>query len=542
MNNNPPYPSDDGYWMIWDTTTHDYKKSDISLPNILPEINENTKDMALYNDGEKAEWKEVKNIIPDWQQNNPEANDYIKNRCGGYDVVKTEQVNLSFNQPRAYSKEDGDVYFKPPQSNLTVWMAYESDVIPSPEELLSATINGVGIPTSDLKIFKPSDDFYYLNTWEIQPGTFGTQPPFMAVATKQTTMWGYAFDKPGLYTCRVKYQGNDVEWVTSIEYVHSAYENVKIPEKYLDLEGVVLYSSTQILTDVQKTQARANIGAGTSSFDGDYNSLTNKPTIPTKTSELNNDNGYITEAALEPYAKTEDVPTKVGQLDNDAGYVNAEQAKNAAPVQSVNAQTGAVVVDNISLGMTGAAVGQIAKITAVDADGKPTAWSPVDMPSGGSTVTWHDDLLAEGTIVANTAVNYDLGVTLAKLREYRTFLYLLKGASNANLNNLYLNAGGQPAKGTIDRGNEGGRICVLEWVDTQKTILRQTSGYSGNPSMVSTGAFATDSNAATGYGSGQWNVLRYIDLSAHAETEHLFLYCASTPTIDYAYQIRGLAK
>ena len=40
---------------------------------------------------------------------------------------------------------------------------------------------------------------------------------------------------------------------------------------------------------------------------------------------------------------------------------------------------------DLSLGMTSAAVGQIAKITAVDADGKPTAWSPVDMPSGGDT-------------------------------------------------------------------------------------------------------------------------------------------------------------
>lgn len=34
--------------------------------------------------------------------------------------------------------------------------------------------------------------------------------------------------------------------------------------------------------------------------------------------------------------------------------------------------------------ITGATVGQIAKITAVDASGVPTAWSPADMPSGGS--------------------------------------------------------------------------------------------------------------------------------------------------------------
>lgn len=38
--------------------------------------------------------------------------------------------------------------------------------------------------------------------------------------------------------------------------------------------------TTQSLTTAQKAQARSNIGAGTSSFDGDYNSLTNKPTIP----------------------------------------------------------------------------------------------------------------------------------------------------------------------------------------------------------------------------------------------------------------------
>lgn len=39
--------------------------------------------------------------------------------------------------------------------------------------------------------------------------------------------------------------------------------------------------------------------------------------------------------------------------------------------------------DGAGMDITGATVGQIAKITAVDSDGKPTAWSPVDMPTGG---------------------------------------------------------------------------------------------------------------------------------------------------------------
>lgn len=41
--------------------------------------------------------------------------------------------------------------------------------------------------------------------------------------------------------------------------------------------------------------------------------------------------------------------------------------------------------ENLALGMTSAAVGQIAKISAVDANGAPTAWEPVDMPSGGGS-------------------------------------------------------------------------------------------------------------------------------------------------------------
>lgn len=41
----------------------------------------------------------------------------------------------------------------------------------------------------------------------------------------------------------------------------------------------------QTLTDTQKEQARANIGAGTSSFSGNYNDLTNKPTVDTTMSD-----------------------------------------------------------------------------------------------------------------------------------------------------------------------------------------------------------------------------------------------------------------
>lgn len=109
-------------------------------------------------------------------------------------------------------------------------------------------------------------------------------------------------------------------------------------------------TTAQTLTDVQKAQARTNIGAGTSSFSGVYDDLTGKPTIPSKTSELDNDSGFITNAALTPYAKTADVPTKTSQLNNDSGFVDAAGASAAAPVQSVNAKTGAVVLTQDDVG------------------------------------------------------------------------------------------------------------------------------------------------------------------------------------------------
>lgn len=66
----------------------------------------------------------------------------------------------------------------------------------------------------------------------------------------------------------------------------------------------------QSLTDEQKAQARTNIGAGTSSFSGSYNDLTDKPTIP---------EGYTLPVAtsdvlggVKPAAKTDAMTSAVG--------------------------------------------------------------------------------------------------------------------------------------------------------------------------------------------------------------------------------------
>ena len=142
-------------------------------------------------------------------------------------------------------------------------------------------------------------------------------------------------------------------------------------------------TTIQSLSDAQKIQARTNIGAGTSSFSGNYGDLSNKPTIPSKTSDLTNDSGFInasgapvqsvdgdtgtvTTNAVKVVAQTlteaqkgiartnigagtssfsgdygdlsnkPTIPTKTSDLTNDSGFLTD------APVDSVNGKTGAV--------------------------------------------------------------------------------------------------------------------------------------------------------------------------------------------------------
>ena len=68
-------------------------------------------------------------------------------------------------------------------------------------------------------------------------------------------------------------------------------------------------------------------------FTGSYDDLLNKPTIPTKTSDLSNDSGYLTSVPSEyvtdteldgkGYALASDIPTKTSELTNDSNFLTS---------------------------------------------------------------------------------------------------------------------------------------------------------------------------------------------------------------------------
>lgn len=67
----------------------------------------------------------------------------------------------------------------------------------------------------------------------------------------------------------------------------------------------------------------------------------------------------------------------------ETGLQGPKGDKGDTGPQGPQGEQGPAGVADISLDITGATVGQIAKITAVDDSGKPTAWEAVDMPAGG---------------------------------------------------------------------------------------------------------------------------------------------------------------
>ena len=95
-----------------------------------------------------------------------------------------------------------------------------------------------------------------------------------------------------------------------------------------EADNAVLYSTSQSLTNDQKIQARANIGAGTSNFDGDYKSLANKPTIPTKTSQLENNSNFATTSQVE--ARYEKPKGGIPKTDLSSAVQNSLTAADSA--------------------------------------------------------------------------------------------------------------------------------------------------------------------------------------------------------------------
>ena len=129
--------------------------------------------------------------------------------------------------------------------------------------------------------------------------------------------------------------------------------------------------------------ARAAIGAGTSNFSGSYTDLSDKPTIPSKTSELQNDSGFLTQhqdisgkqdkATLEEDVAAKGFTKNTGTYSKPSGGIpktdlsdavqaslgKADTALQSAPVTSVNGKTGEVSLGASDVGALSSDAGAV---------------------------------------------------------------------------------------------------------------------------------------------------------------------------------------
>ena len=141
------------------------------------------------------------------------------------------------------------------------------------------------------------------------------------------------------------------------EYQYSEIQNapgdqtIRISNDTIYLSGVSGESSVKLPA------------SATGSFDGDYNDLINKPTIPTTTSQLTNDAGFITIDSIPAQANADwnaeegsaayiqnkptipTVPTNVSAFTNDAGYLTRDSIQ-AQVNADWNATEGLAAIQN----------------------------------------------------------------------------------------------------------------------------------------------------------------------------------------------------
>ena len=119
-----------------------------------------------------------------------------------------------------------------------------------------------------------------------------------------------------------------------------------IPTKTSDLTNDSGFITSSILAAVATSGDYNDLTNKPTLFSGDYNDLSNKPTIPTKTSDLTNDSGFITASDIPT------IPTKTSDLTNDSGFITssilAAVATSGDYDDLINKPTIPVVPTNIS--------------------------------------------------------------------------------------------------------------------------------------------------------------------------------------------------
>ena len=153
-------------------------------------------------------------------------------------------------------------------------------------------------------------------------------------------------------------------------------------------------------------------------------------------------------------------------------YLTQNELPDMTAYRTAEAQDVIDAGKQTALIQSGASVGQIAKITAVDESGKPTAWEAVDMPSGsGDTLLYHYDT-SEDAIITSTALVPNLDISTASMLLFKWHIngYGTEFGGRLMINNqpitIYFPYLHRKAGDTVDI------FCVVAVSDVSLTLIK----------------------------------------------------------------------
>ena len=206
--------------------------------------------------------------------------------------VNSTQVNTAL---AAYTYPSQDLYT---QSDIDTMLSQISSLKIEVVDALPSTGNADTIYL--LKVRQQGNDmyqeyFWVNNAWELIGGIDLTD---YYTKTEVNTLLTAKADVSAIPT-KTSDLTNDSNFAVDANYVHTD-NNYTTAEKN-KLAGIAAGAEVNVQSNWTQTNSSAD----------DF--IKNKPSIPTKTSDLTNDSGFITTSAI---------PTKVSAFTNDAGYLN----------------------------------------------------------------------------------------------------------------------------------------------------------------------------------------------------------------------------
>lgn len=301
--------------------------------------------------------QKLKNHRGNWNQNDPDADDYIKNRPfyseGIQETIIIDTVvdfdnsssNMTSNGPTVYQAiiEDSSVKsFKIGETYTVIWDGQTY-------ECVAKDINGIGA-IGNASLIGYMESVGYEDTGE--PFLIGAEQDYgytvlstedsnHTLIVKTVTEVIKKLDNKFIdmpddivtseeFNDAIDYIDNQINNLSSVAFSGNYYDLNNRPTIYSD---TVRYNS-QYLTDTQKQTARNNIGAGTSNFSGKYTDLTNAPEILQANWEMYNPNsnayiankpfGYEYELEDLPLSSTEIKKLCSGTFDENTGLYVTE--------------------------------------------------------------------------------------------------------------------------------------------------------------------------------------------------------------------------